>query len=168
MIPRYCLDTSGLSNSLVTMPQDIHASLWRAVEDLISNGVFVTTAEIYTELLRLPPPICQCVVESQVALIREVGDPSWDWARYISHTKRMQSAYENFISERNQNRADTISLNDLSVIALAKTLALPVVSMEVRRGVAALKRRAIPDICDLESVQHMNFSEVLRAENVRV
>jgi hypothetical protein len=165
-MPKYCLDMSGLSNPAQHMPQDIHASLWRQVEGLIVSGIFGTTAEVYEELTHIPPPVGECIAANEAALVFEVGNDSWDWNRYIGHTNRMQSEYEAFISERNRNREHTINLNDLSVIALAKTLSLPVISMEARKGSLAEKRRAIPDICDAEKVQHMTFSDLLRAEGI--
>jgi hypothetical protein len=167
-MPKYCLDMSGLSNPAQQMPQDIHATLWESIAGLITGGVFATTAEVYGELTHIPPPIGACIAANEAALVYEVGVEHWNWKSYLSHTTRMQHQYEEFISERNNNREHTINLNDLSVIALGKTLILPVVSMEARKGVNAIKRRAIPDICDLEGVPHMDFSELLRAEGIRL
>jgi hypothetical protein len=42
----------------------------------------------------------------------------------------MQDDYRRYISEFNNNRKDTVGLNDISIIALGRTLNLPVVSME--------------------------------------
>lgn len=165
-MPKYCLDMSGLSNPAVTMPQDIHRSLWAAIDGLIVTGVFATTSEVYEELTHIPPPIGDCIAQNQRALVHEVGNGDWNWKSYLGHTTRMQAEYEKFISERNNNREHTVNLNDLSVIALGKTLSLPVVSMESRRGVNAKARRAIPDICDAEKMEHMSFSELLRAEGI--
>lgn len=165
-MPKYCLDMSGLSNPAQHMPQDIHASLWKQVEALIVVGTFATTAEVYEELTHIPPPVGECIRANEAALVYEVGSDGWNWKSYLSHTTRMQTEYEAFISERNRNREHTINLNDLSVIALAKTLVLPVISMEARKGTQAEKRKAIPDICDVEKVQHMTFSDLLRAEGI--
>ncbi|MCA1654094.1 MAG: DUF4411 family protein [Sphingomicrobium sp.] len=163
---KYCLDMSGLSNPAQHMPQDIHASMWKQVEALIVARTFATTTEVYEELTHIPPPIGECIASNAAALMFEVGTDDWDWQGYIKHTSRMQTAYDAFISERNRNREHTINLNDLSVIALAKTLVLPLISMEARKGAQAEKRRAIPDICDAERVQHMTFSDLLRAEGI--
>lgn len=167
-MPKYCLDMSGLSNPAQHMPQDIHATLWGQVEGLIVRGTFATTAEVFEELTHIPPPLGECIAANEAALVFEVGSDGWDWDRYLKHTTRMQTEYEAFISERNSNREHTINLNDLSVIALAKTLAVPVISMEARKGTQAEKRRGIPDICDAEKVLHMTFSDLLRAEGIVV
>ena len=63
--------------------------------------------------------------------------------------------------------AKTICLNDLTIIALAKTLGLPVVSMErlVSEGPGTKKRR-IPNICKAEGVEHLSFNDFLRREKL--
>jgi hypothetical protein len=60
----------------------------------------------------------------------------------------------------------TVCLNDISIIALAKTLNVPVVSME-ERVTAGSKKLHIPDVCDLEGVEHLRFSEFLRKEKLK-
>lgn len=54
---------------------------------------------------------------------------------------------------------------DLTIIALGRTLGLPVVSMEVTALPSPDKRR-IPDICDLEGVVHHTFNEFLKIERI--
>lgn len=167
-MPKYCLDMSGLSNPAQSMPQDIHTSLWGQIEALIASGTFATTTEVFEELTHIPPPIGDCIKENQSHLVYEVQAGEWDWSTYIKHTTRMQVEHKAFISEFNRNRQHTINLKDLSVIALAKTLALPVVSMEFRKAHQAQVRRTIPDICDVERVVHIEFSDLLRAEGIKL
>ncbi|HEY5069993.1 MAG TPA: hypothetical protein VII37_09385 [Candidatus Acidoferrum sp.] len=62
-------------------------------------------------------------------------------------------------------RAGTVGVNDISIIALAKTLNLPVVSMESAVNNDASMKRRIPDI--LEDVQQMYFSDYCRAEGLK-
>jgi hypothetical protein len=80
----------------------------------------------------------------------------------------MRVTYKDVISEYNGNRKNTVCLNDLSIIALAKTLRLPVISSEKKLQTAqdSRKRQKIPDICDLEAVPHMSFNEFLRKEGI--
>jgi len=47
---KYCLDTSGLSNPLEAMPEDVHSTLWKSVASVICAGKFAVTKEIYDEL----------------------------------------------------------------------------------------------------------------------
>jgi hypothetical protein len=81
----------------------------------------------------------------------------------------MKIEYESVISEYNGNRKNTIGLKDLTIIALAKTLGLPVVSSEKKTNSEqdSKKRQKIPDICSKEGVIHMSFNDLLRAEGIR-
>ena len=95
----------------------------------------------------------------------EVDDGGWDAANYIAHATRMQVDHAQFISENNNNRKNTICLNDLSIVALGRSLALPVISMEVPVG-AAGKWRKIPNVCQIENVEHISFNDFLRREGI--
>ena len=159
---------SGLSTPLEFMPEDIHSVLWTRVAQIVEVGKFAVTAEIYEELEHLPGPIGECVKRNKKKLQLEIEEQDWDWQTYLAHVERMRIAYAAFISENNGNRKNTIGLNDLSIIALGKTLGLPVISSEQRLRLAqdSKKRQKIPDICDLEGVLHMTFNEFLRKEGI--
>jgi hypothetical protein len=59
-------------------------------------------------------------------------------------------------------------LNDMSIIALAKCLELPVVSMETRIiDLNSSSKRRIPNICDAEGIVHHTFNEFLRTERFK-
>jgi len=164
----YCPDMSGLSTPLENMPEDIHKALWAKVAKIVASGKFAVTTEIYEELQHLPGPIGACVNENESNLVLEVEEESWDWPTYLGHVERMRVAYKDVISEYNGNRKNTVCLNDLSIIALAKTLGLPVISSEKKLQTAqdSKKRQKIPDICDREGVEHMSFNELLRKEGI--
>jgi len=168
-VKKYCLDTSGVSTPLENMPEDIHTALWSHVAKLVESGTFAVTTEIYEELEQLPGPIGQCVKKSKVNLHLEIEDENWDWETYLGHVERMRLTYANVISENNGNRKNTIGYNDLSIIALAKTLGLPVISSEkkLHGEQDSKKRQKIPDICDKEGVPHMTFNDLLRKETIR-
>jgi dephospho-CoA kinase len=51
----------------------------------------------------------------------------------------------------------------MTIIALAKTLGLPVVSMEKFIHQQDSKNRRIPNICQMEGIQHLDFNQFLRA-----
>ena len=165
---RYCIDMSGLSNpaSEEVAPQDIHVTLWARIHALIESGDMAVTEEIYQELTHIPPPLGDCIKANKKGLLLEVDDAEWDGAAYIEHATRMQADHETFIREFNGGGKGTVGLNDISIVALAKTLKLPVVSMEKRKAHQSDKKRTIPDICDAENVAHMSFNEFLRAEGI--
>ena len=165
----YCLDMSGLSTPLEFMPEDIHPSIWAGVAELIASGKFAVTVEIYEELGHLPGPIGECIKANEENLQLEIEEESWDWQSYLAHYEEMKTKYAAVISEYNGNRKNTVGLNDLTIIALAKTLKLPVISSEKKLNALqeSEKRQKIPDICDKESVVHMNFNDLLRAEGIK-
>ena len=165
---KYCLDTSGLSNPLESMPEDIHASLWAEVRARIATGSLAVTGEIYAEMEHIQGEMGDCIRENEVNLLLEVNDSSWPFENYIEQAARMQVEYANFIRENVGNKKGTVGLNDISIIALAKTLSLPVVSMEKRKAHQSGKLRQIPDICDAEKIPHMTFNDFLRAEGIKL
>ena len=162
----YCLDTSGLSNPLEFMPEDIHPTLWQKIADIIVDNRFAATVEIYEELTHIRGTIGDCIRDNRSALALEVDDADWEGLTYLGHTNRMQTAYQPFIAEFNQGRKGLISLPDLSIIALGKTLRLPVVSMEKPVADPNAGRRKIPNICAAEAVEHLTFNDFLRREGI--
>jgi len=108
----------------------------------------------------------QCVHDCKNDLLLEVDDRSWDGLAYIGNYDRMRKQHAQYISEyTHMNSKQTISLNDLTVIALAKTLRLPVVSEE-RSAMPSPTKRRIPDICHLENVLHHTFVKFLEIEGL--
>lgn len=165
---KYCLDTSGLSTPLEFMPEDIHPTIWAKVGELVASGTFASTVEIYEELKHLPGPIGECLKDNAANIQMEVEE-DWDWQTYLTHYEEMKVRHQDVISEYNGNRKGTIGLNDLTIIALAKTLGLPVVSSEKKTSVDqdSGKRQKIPDICAKEGVVHLSFNDLLRAEEIK-
>jgi len=62
---------------------------------------------------------------------------------------------------------DTVGLNDMSIIALAKATGLPLVSMESSAGNSP-KFKRIPDICALDQIVHLDFNSFLRQEGIKI
>jgi hypothetical protein len=163
---KYCFDTSGISTPLELMPEDIHRSAWTKIKALIVSGIFAVTAEIYDEMTHITGTVGDCIIANKNALLLEVGDGAWDWETYTRHTTRMQDDYKQFISEFNSGLKSTIGMTDVSIIALAKTLAVPLVQMESKVNNTASKKRRIPDICDIEKVDCLYFSQFCRKEGL--
>lgn len=162
----YCLDTSGLSNPLEGMPEDVHTTLWRLVAERIEIGKFAVTKEIYDELCHLQGPIGDCIRINCDAMQLEVGEEHWDWGSYLNIVDDMRIRYKDFISEYNDFRKGTVGLVDVSIVALAKTIGLPVVSMEAASHIPSDKKMRIPAVCAAEGVQHLTFTQLLRAEGI--
>jgi len=165
----YCLDTSGLSNPWEKLPEDIYDSLWKRVRELIVASKFCCTKEIYDEMLSISGTLGDCIRSHSHCLVMEIGADDWDWEQYLHHIQRMQVDYASVISEFNGNRKGTVGLNDLSLIALARTTGLPVISMETANVYQpSTAKRRIPDICAIENVPHMDFNDLLRDQRIRL
>ncbi len=164
---KYCLDTSGLSNPLETMPEtiSIYNGIWALVRKHIEEGSFAVTQEIYEELCHISPgAVCDCCSNNKDQLVMEVDQPDWDATGYITNVNEMVERHKGIISEYNGNRKNTVGLNDVSIVALAKTLKLPVVSMESDSVQPSTTKVRIPGLCRLEGVQHMTFNNFLEQE----
>lgn len=167
MTPKYCLDTSGFSNPLLEMPDDIHKTLWKKVISKIDAGILCWNAEIAEELESIYGLVGTCLKKCKGTCCYEVGEGDWPWLEYLKVNKEWRTRFTPFISEYNNNRKRTVGVKDVSIVALAKTLDLPVVSMEKRHtGQASEKNLRIPNLCDCVSVVHYDFTQWLRKEEI--
>lgn len=137
-----CFDTSGFSNPLETMPEDIHVAIWSQVREVIASGIVAVTPEIYAELERLRGELGDCIRNNKSQMVLEVGEGSWDWHSFTTNSAAMINSYRAFISEYNGDIKGTVGMNDVSIVALAKTLRVPLVSMEWRYESWLLATRA--------------------------
>lgn len=168
-MPNYCIDTSGLSNPWETLPEDIYGGLWGQIYAAIAGGAFCCNVEIFQELQAISGGLGECVNEHADSLVLEIGHGSWPWEDYIEQVEALQKTHNDCISEYNGNRKGTVGLNDVSIVALAKVLELPLISMEKANVYQpSTKKRRIPDICKLENVIHMDFNDFLRKEGIKL
>lgn len=159
---RYCLDTSGLSNPLETMPETIgmYSGIWIHVRSQIENGIFAVNPEIYEELCRLRGQTGTCLQNNRDALVLEIGE-NWNWQGYLDIFDEMRITHQSVISEYNNNRRGTVGVNDVSIVALGKCLELPVISMESMSFQPSATKIRIPKLCELEHVEHLSFNDFL-------
>lgn len=166
---KYCFDTSGFSTPLEQMPDDIYESLWLRVIEVIEAGEVAVTTEIYEEMEgSLRGLVGECIDNNKRLLVLEIGDRDWDSPAYVAAVTAMQQSQHDFISENIGGTKRTVGKNDISIIALAKALGLPVVSMERPTSVDAVGKRKIPDVCRIEGVEHLSFNDFLRREGIRL
>jgi len=164
---RYCLDTSGISNPLESMPENIaiYKPIWSYVKKQIENGIFAVNVEIFEELCYLPGQIGACLQNNKDKLVLEVGE-DWNWQGYLDTVEAMRIKHTSIISEYNGYRKGTVGLNDVSIVALAKSLRLPLISMEAISFQSSDKKVRIPRLCDLEGVQHLSFNDFLATSDL--
>lgn len=169
-MPRYCLDTSWISNPLLDMPPDVHVTLWARIIEMLEDGAFCWNEEIWEELdgSIYDDGVAQCLTDCKDDACHEVGSDDWDWKKYLEHVERVRVEYKDYISEYNSNRKNTVGLNDCSIVCLARTLSLPVASMEKPNRNPSEKRIRIPELCDREGVEHFDLTKLLRAEGITV
>lgn len=148
------------------MPEDVpyYRPIWECVIAAIEAGKIGVTPEIYNELCHITGEIGECIRSSKDKLLMEVDDPSWDGRGYIAQFNRMSKDHKEWIAEyAMKSPAKTICLPDLTAVALAKCLKLPLISSESSAGDSA-KHKRIPDICALENVVPYSFNQFLKIE----
>lgn len=166
-MPKYCLDTSWISNPLIEMPPDVHVSLWRKITSMIEAGDFCWNVEIWDELNgSIDGGVGECLNQSNQICCLEVGVGHWNWEKYLHIVEQYREKYSSFISEYNGNRKGTIGLNDCSIVALGATLQLPVASMERRNPNPSTTKIRIPELCSREGIHHFDLTELLRHERI--
>jgi hypothetical protein len=149
------------------MPEDIHRTLWLNVVLKVQSQIFCWNEEIASELASIRGPVGDALNSCNGSCCYEVGKGSWNWAGYVSTNNAWRKQFQQFISEYNGNRKNTIGLNDLSIVALAHTLRLPVISMESQNlGQPSLTKMRIPDLCKAVGIQHYNFTQLCRKESI--
>jgi hypothetical protein len=167
-VKKYCLDMSGFSNPIQSLPDDIHVSLWTQICDRVRRGDFATTTEVYEELTHITGTVGQCLKDHMAEIRLEVGSGDWSHELYISNFQKLHPKYQKFITGTGGSKA-SLSMADFSIVVLGKTLALPVVSMEIACGHNLhTKSCKIPDVCMAEGVLHMTFNDFLRSEGITV
>lgn len=100
---------------------------------------------------------------NKALILHEVTKGNWNWQDYLKHAAKMQLDHKQYIREFCGGSPKTVCVNDISIIALAKTLKLPVLSMEKPVDKSS-KKRHIPDICAAEGVTHISFNDFCRKE----
>jgi hypothetical protein len=165
---KYCLDTSGFSNPIQGIPEDIYVSLWTQIRDRVKAGYFAATTEVYEELTHIPGEIGQCLKDHEAQVKLEVGSGDWDYTSYLVHFDALHAKYEPFINGTGGSKL-SLSMADFSIVMLGKALALPVISMEIAcANNPTTKSCKIPDVCNAENVAHMTFNDLLRAEGITI
>ncbi len=166
-MPKYCVDTSGLSHPYEEIPEDIHASLWKKVRGVVAAGHVAVTKEIFDEITQIHGGLGTYLDGHKALILYEIEQGNWNWQNYTKHVAEMQRKYHAYIRELGgRGSPRTVCLNDISIIALAKTLSLPDLSMEKPVDPQA-KKRHIPDICSAEGVKHLSFNDFCRKEQFR-
>ena len=162
---KYCFDNSAFSTPLQLTPPDVFSRLWQNVREFISSNQIAVTTEVLDEMLLLPGELGEFIGEQKEKLLLEIGEGEWPYLEYLENVKEMQIEFKDNIARSNQKKGD-IGITDISIIALAKTLSLPLISSEKPVNVtsSSLKLK-IPNVCAKVGVIHMDFNDFLREQN---
>ncbi len=163
---KYCLDTSGLSNPRMVLPDDIFVSVWNHVYLMIELGAFAVTKGIFSELEMIEGGMGKFISENRKMMLMD-RDGDWNEGEYLSIFEDFKERYRSVLSTPEVRKRRTIDQNDLSIVALGKAMRLPVITMESRPIQISQKRKRVPEICDLESVEWLTFNDFLRRENFK-
>jgi len=164
---RYCLDTSWISNPILDMPPDVHVTLWSRIIELLKGGTFCWNTEIWEELNgSISGEVGESLAKCNEGMCFEVGVGDWDWPKYLEYVDLMRTEYGQYISEYNGDRKGTVNLKDCSIVCLAKTLQLPVASMEKPWRQRSEMKMRIPELCDREGIEHYDLTRLMRAEGL--
>ncbi len=78
MTHKYCLDTSGFSNPLMEMPEDIHKTLWPSVIEKVHAEIFCWNVEIADEMASIQGAIGAAIQGCNGSCCYEVGKGNWN------------------------------------------------------------------------------------------
>jgi hypothetical protein len=156
-LKRYCIDTSGLTHVWRDFyPPDIFPSLWKDIEDCISDGILIAPDEVLEEL-------------------KAGGDDLYDWARrtpalFVRHDVNIQSVVSSILAHPEHakllySKHATIAANaDPFVIATAQVHDCTVVSNEKVLLSPSPNINKIPNVCADLGIEHLSVLEFIREQ----
>lgn len=151
-MPKYVFDSNIFINLQRRQPIDIYPSLWNKIGELMTEGIIVSSQEVYDEisiggdeLEKWAKERRQFFLPSEINVQNEVREILKKYRGLIEGGKKKNSA-------------------DPFVIALAKENSCKVVTEEVRtRSYSSPK---IPDVCDHYQIKCLTFVEFAREEKL--
>jgi uncharacterized protein DUF4411 len=147
----YAIDTSSLATVYTEMPQDIHVSLWSAIESLVVSGRLFLPREAYEELLRVDDGLSQWAKRFPGFIVDATLDE-------IAIVQGMSVRFPGWVEEQ-RNAADPW------LIAHCSHHGRTVVSQEKPKGSGtAPHNMKIPNVAAIYQVPCINFNGLARAE----
>lgn len=152
--PKYVFDSNVFINMQRHHPIDIFKSLWTRIEDLIDNGVVISSDEVYDELGIGNDSLIEWAKSRKSAFF-----PSDIKVQHF--VKEMLQKYPALITgSKKANGADPF------VIALAKLNCCTLVSDETWAGNGNPVK--IPNVCDAYGIRFIKFVDFLREEKIYI
>jgi len=147
----YGLDTSTLVTVYREMPQDIHISLWDAIEELVTDGRLFMPRDAYEELTRVDDGLADWVKRFD-GFIVEPTDAE------VVTVSEMGARYPGWVDEQ-KNAADPW------LVAHCAEHSRVLVTQERPKGPGTIpKNLQIPNVAVDYNVEYINFNGLARAE----
>lgn len=151
MVDSYTIDTNIVVTLNRDQPRDIYASVWDALEALISEGRCVMNREAYEELVHVDDE-CAPWAKAQDGFVQDTT------ADELAAVDAITTDHPGWVQE-SKNAADPF------VIAQAAEQELVVVTFERRKGPGTEDHNLkIPNVADEWDVECIDFKELARRE----
>lgn len=150
----YCFDTSAFLDAAVRWyPRDLFPSFWKKLEELIFNGMVITSGEVLRELERKDDEVFRWAKARSELFMPLSEDVQVATAKVLERFPRL-------VDERSgKSRADPF------VIGVAVVTGSTLVTGEQARGSA--NRPRIPDVCEGLRIRCIGIVSVIREQGWR-
>ncbi|UTX51447.1 DUF4411 family protein [Candidatus Saccharibacteria bacterium TM7i] len=159
--PLYCVDTNTLVSFLKESDdelygRDVFAPQWEMIESLIETGLIIAPKNVKLELdkWKASSPEVKEWLSAHTYMFVDIDD------QQLVSSRTILGKYEAY--SKNENYA-----NDLSVIALAHSANLTVITLEQLAATHAATKPKIPNVCQDFGVNCVSVSGFLRLEKIR-
>ncbi len=148
----YSFDTSALIDGLERYyPEATFAGLWEAVDNLIAEGRFFASAEVWEEIKKKDEAAKKWADPRKSKIFNETD------AATAAEVKKLLTTFPRLVMNGGRrNRADPF------VIAVAKLRKATVVTGEGSDG--SMSRPKIPFVCQQQKIPCITFTEFIAAE----
>lgn len=157
--PRYCIDTNVIVSFIKKTDNEFYGSdvfkpQWDFLESLIVTGAIIATREVEAELTkacRVIPEMAVWLKKHKYMFVDVEEDDQLESAKKILKEYPVYGFTDNY-------------LGDLSVMTLADSMNIAVISLEGETPGKAVNRPKIPNVCNEFNIDHVSFSGFLRRE----
>ena len=156
--PRYVIDTNVVVSFMHHSEDEFYGSdvfkpQWEFIEGLLERGVIVAPRKVEDELKKwcIEIPEMAAWLKKNAHVFTDVS------SEQLNASKPILAKYEVYGSTENY-------VGDLSVIGLASSMSIAVLSLEGKKPQNSFKRPKIPNVCDEFGVECYSVTGFLRKE----
>ncbi len=142
-MPKYVFDSNIFINLQRRQPLDIYPSLWNKISEMMTDGIIISSREVYDEISIGGDELEKWAKERKEYFLQSEVTVQYDVRDILKNHRGLVE------SGKKKNSADPF------VIALAKESHCKVVTEEVRSRNANSPK--IPDVCDDYNIECLDF-----------